>query len=93
MNVTVKWEPNIDADLLGYRIYAGETSGIYTRIFTYLGLSTPFLPVLAPLATAVIAIADGQPTFVAITALDTVHNESAFSDEATIINRFVKSVL
>jgi len=90
MLALIQWNPNQEPDLYGYRVYQGETSGVYNQSFVYLGEHLPYLPVIAPVTSAALTITDGQPVYFAVTALDTVLNEGVFSDEVTIINRFVK---
>jgi len=88
MIVALSWNPNTEQDLLGYRIYAGQSSGIYTHTFDVLGTVFPFLPVFAPISQAGATLPDGILWYVAITAVDTSNNESIKSDEVTIINKF-----
>lgn len=77
-NVILEWEPpteNVDGspltDLAGYRIYYGEMSGNYTDE----------LPVDDATATAYQLTLPSGSYFFAMTALDSVGNESAFSNE------------
>jgi len=90
VNIFISWSPNQEPDLYGYRVYMGETSGLYNRSFTVIGQHLPYLPIFAPDTSVVVNIKDGQPTYCAITALDTALNEGAFSDELSVINKFIK---
>ena len=66
----VAWNAVADGDLAGYHIYYGAVSGVYTG----------FITVLAPLTTCAVGGFGEQNTmYYAITAYDTLNNESAKS--------------
>jgi hypothetical protein len=69
--VVVSWDRNTEADLAGYNVYWGLKTGQYTSI-TNAGLDT--FKLLAGLPF-------NRQLFFAVTAYDTVPNESGFSNE------------
>ncbi len=74
-NATVTWNPNTEADLAGYRIYVGTTSGSYGfvgpfEISNSNSFTVPNLPV-------------GTTYFFAVTAFDKAGNESTKSAEVS----------
>ena len=81
-SVTLSWQApttNEDltplTDLAGYRVYYGETSGVYTDVVTvgnYTSASIGSLPT-------------GKTLYFAVTAFDTSGNESSLSNEASIV--------
>jgi hypothetical protein len=74
-SITVRWDPNVETDLAGYRVFAGTASRAYTRHKT-LGLDT----------TAVVTeLVVGVKYYFAVTAFDSAGNESAFSNEVSLI--------
>jgi hypothetical protein len=91
MLTQVTWTPNTDADLLGYRIYVGRSTGVYDQTFSILGDQLEFFPVPAPAAQVFLpALLDGITYYFAITSIDTALNESAKSAESTCINKYVR---
>ncbi len=80
--VTVSWDPNPEPDLAGYKIYLGRQSrhdgGVYDGLvdvgnqtsFTFNNLDDKF---------------PGERIYFAVTAYDFSGNESAFSDEVSIV--------
>ncbi len=73
-DVIVSWSPNSEADLLGYKIYWGSTSGNYSNIKD-VGKVT---------SDRISDLAEGIKYFFAVTAYDTAYNESDFSVEVSI---------
>jgi len=69
--LTFSWSPNTEPDLLGYRVYAGSTAGVYDS-FVDVGKLT-----LYTLDKLIV----GNEYFVAVTAYDTSGNESGYSVE------------
>ncbi len=72
--VRVSWLANSDADLAGYRVYYGTSSGSYDNTLDA-GLST---------SVEIEGLAQGDTYYFAVTAYDTSGNESAFSEERSI---------
>ena len=69
--VTLQWDPNLEADVAGYKVYYGTSSGQYQYSLD-VGKTT-----LCTLS----ALQDGTPYYFAATAYDTAHAESDFSPE------------
>jgi trimeric autotransporter adhesin len=69
--VTLAWDPNSEPDLAGYKLYQGTAAGTYGAPVTVGNVTT----------YTVSGLADGQSFFFAITAYDTVGNESGYSNE------------
>jgi hypothetical protein len=69
--VTLAWDPNSEPDLAGYKLYQGTATGTYGTPVTVGNVTT----------YTVSGLADGQSFFFAVTAYDTVGNESGFSNE------------
>jgi hypothetical protein len=72
--VTLAWDPNTEADLAGYKIYWGATSGTYGTPVTIGKVTTFTTPKLA-----------NGAWFFAVTAHNTGGLESGFSNEVTCI--------
>ena len=72
-DVTVSWDPNSEADLLGYKVYYGTSSQSYTQI-DIVGLNTEYIVKDLPKGV----------WYFAVTAYDTIWNESDFSNEVNI---------
>jgi hypothetical protein len=70
--VTLKWSPNTEPDLAGYRVYCGKTSRVYT-------INVPAAKAL----TATVPNLQSGTYYCAVTAYDTANNESPFSNEVT----------
>ena len=79
--VTASWNANSESDLAGYKLYRGQTSGVYSHVED-VGMTTS---TSAPMAN----ISQIRPTeatwYFAVTAYDTSNNESTFSGEATLV--------
>lgn len=86
MNATLSWIENAETDLRGYRIYLGRSPGLYSQVVE---LTTP--QSAGPLVKewTALDLIDGVPYFFAISAFDTVGNESALSTEVQKTNRYV----
>ena len=69
--VTLQWDPNLEADLAGYRVYYGTSSGNYSHSLD-VGKTT---------TCTVSNLQDGMPYYFAATAYDTAFAESEFSSE------------
>ena len=74
-SATLKWSPNTESDLAGYKIYRATTSG---------GYGAPFATVTGDVTTYIASgLQVGTTYFFVITAFDSAGNESPFSNEAT----------
>ncbi len=71
-SVTLAWAPSTSADVVGYRIYYGTTSGIYTGRFDIANTNV----------ATISRLADGTTYYFAATSVDGDGNESPFSNEA-----------
>jgi hypothetical protein len=69
--VTLQWDPNPEADLAGYRVYYGTSSGNYSHSLDVGNTTT----------CTVSNLQDGIPYYFAATAYDTSLAESEFSSE------------
>ncbi len=71
--VTVAWDPNLEPEVAGYKIYYGTRSGSYTASID------------AGNATSILlsGLQDGATYFFAAVAYDASNNESGFSNEIT----------
>jgi hypothetical protein len=74
-SATLKWAPNTDSDLAGYKVYRGTASGTYGAAF-----ATVPAGILTYQATGLSA---NTTYFFVITAYDTAGNESSFSNEVS----------
>lgn len=72
--INFEWDPNIESDLAGYRLYQSDVSGSY--------IDPEILDIPAGTTTASIVVADGTYYWV-LTAYDVTGNESAYSNEVT----------
>jgi hypothetical protein len=68
---TVAWNPNSESDLAGYKVYYGNSSGIYDNSVNVGNQTNYTIPNLAI----------GKTIYIAVTALDLSGNESVYSDE------------
>ncbi len=71
-SVTLAWNPSTDASVVGYNLYYGSASGVYTTKVTA-GNTTQ---------TVISGLADGATYYFAATAYDSSGVESPFSNEA-----------
>lgn len=67
---TVTWSPNTEADLAGYKLYVGTSSGIYSRTVD-----------VGKVTSYVISLPKGVTYFFVLTAYDRSGNESGRSAE------------
>jgi len=72
-NVEISWDASTEFEVVGYRVYLGETSGEYDRVFDVIG----------ELSVNLVELEANTDYFVAVTAFDTFHNESPLSQEIT----------
>jgi hypothetical protein len=70
-SVTLAWDPNIEPDVAGYKVYYGTSGGNYTH-WIDAGNSTQY---------TLTGLADGATYYFAASAYDTQDNESNFSEE------------
>lgn len=70
---TISWDANMEADLMGYRVYYGQASRGYTQIVD-----------VGNINRYRVDLPDGQ-WFFAVTAYDTADNESGYSAEVNTI--------
>ena len=70
--VTLTWNPSPDTNAVGYKIYYGSVSGIYTNTLTVGSATT----------VTVSGLVDGGTYYFSATALSVSGAESAFSNEA-----------
>ena len=71
VDLTVGWDPSSDPSVIGYRLYSGTTSGVYTRSFDA-GLNT---------SMTVSALVGGTTYYFVVTAYNSSQIESAPSNE------------
>ena len=71
--IKIAWDPNTEADLSGYKIYYGTTSGNYGAPIDAGSVTTYTLS----------GLTQGQTHFIAVTAYDTSSNESGYSNEVS----------
>jgi len=72
---TLTWDPNVESDLAGYKVYAGTASGTYGAPVD-VGKVTTF---------EVINLASGQTYYFAVIAYNTSSQESGYSNEVSKI--------
>ncbi|MGA2264166.1 MAG: dockerin type I domain-containing protein [Acidobacteriota bacterium] len=70
--VALSWDPNVESDLAGYKVYYGKTPGVYGAPIS-LGTQTAY---------TVTGLAPGNYYF-AVTAYNTAGLESGFSNEVS----------
>ncbi len=68
---TLVWDPNSEDSLAGYKVYVGNESGVYDS----------FVDVGAEIGFSLAGLESGLTYFLAVTAYDSLGNESAFSNE------------
>lgn len=76
-SITLSWNANAEADLRGYRIYFGTSSGAYQQVRGAgldAGRSTTF---------TISNLRAGATYYIAVTSYDTAGNESSFSGEVS----------
>jgi hypothetical protein len=73
-DLKIVWQPNSEPDLAGYFVYYGVETNFYTHRFA-VGLQTEY---------TIRHLTSGETYFVAVTAVDTAGNESAFSEEVRV---------
>lgn len=73
-SVIVQWLPNKERDLTGYKVYYGNASRSYSKVIA-VGPTTE---------CKITNLQSGTKYFFAVTAYDTVGNESPFSEEVSI---------
>ena len=73
-SVVVSWDPNAEEDLMGYKIYYGSSPRTYTTVID-VGNVNEYL---------VENLSEGLTYYFAISAYDTVYNESDYSVEVSI---------
>jgi hypothetical protein len=71
--IKLAWNPNIEPDLAGYKVYCGTASGAYGTPINVGNVTTYTLT----------GLTNGQTYFIAVTAYDTSGNESSYSDEVS----------
>jgi hypothetical protein len=69
------WDPNSEADLAGYRVHYGTSSGEDTN-FVDVGLTTTY---------RLDNLLEEIPFYIALTAYDSANNESDFSEEVSSV--------
>lgn len=74
--VMCTWDHNVEADLAGYKVYMGEASRTYNKIFTVTKELNKY---------NITQMQYDVVYYLAVTAFDTANNESAFSNEVTFI--------
>lgn len=72
-SVTLAWIPSTDATVVGYNIYYGGVSGIYTNVISMADTTSTVVP----------GLVEGATYYFAATAYDSSGVESPFSNEAS----------
>ncbi len=72
-SVTLTWDPNTDTNVVGYKIYFGGTSQVYTNSISVGNVTN----------TTITGLLDGTTYFFAATTYDASGVESDFSNEAS----------
>lgn len=72
-SVDLQWDPNVEPELAGYRVYWGTSSGNYSSHMDVGNKTTCTLS----------GLQEGQTYYLAATAYDTSNNESGFSNQIT----------
>jgi hypothetical protein len=73
-NLKITWQPNSEPDLAGYFIYYGVQTGFYNHRLA-VGRQTEY---------TIRNLKPGAMYFIAVTAVDTAGNESAFSEQIRV---------
>jgi hypothetical protein len=72
-NVVLAWNPSPNADVVGYNVYYGTESGVYTAFFHVDNLTE----------AQISGLADGVTYYFAVSANDSAGNESQLSEEVS----------
>jgi len=72
-HVALAWNPSTDPNVIGYRVYYGGSSGVYTNV-TDIGNAT---------SNTVTGLIGGSAYYFSVTAYDSTGMESAFSGEVS----------
>ena len=72
--LNLAWDPNTEPELAGYKLYYGQSSGRYDST----------VDVGNQIAYTLSGLEEGRTYYVAVTAYDADHSESAFSNELSI---------
>ncbi|MGH7454457.1 MAG: fibronectin type III domain-containing protein, partial [bacterium] len=73
-DLKITWQPNREPDLAGYFVYYGVQTGFYNYRLA-VGRQTEY---------TIRDLKPGEPYFIAVTAVDTASNESAFSEQIRV---------
>lgn len=71
LSAVVAWDPNVESDLMGYKLYVGTSSGVYGSPID-VGTFTDY---------EVRNLEPGRAYYFSVTAYDLSGNESTYSDE------------
>lgn len=71
--IKLAWDPNIEADLAGYKVYYGIASGTYGNPISVGNVT----------AYTLTSLTVGQTYYIVLTAIDTSNNESGYSNEVS----------
>jgi hypothetical protein len=74
MGIVLKWSMNSEADLAGYKLYSGDSTGVYSSVVTIDKATTSYTMDRPPI-----------DTYFALTAFDTAGNESGKSEEVVFM--------
>lgn len=74
-SVMLAWDPNLAPDIVGYRLYGGTSSGVYTQSIEVGNVSS----------VALSGLQAGTSYFFVVTDYDTIGQESAFSNEVSYL--------
>lgn len=69
----IEWDANTEADLAGYKVYHGSSSGNYTFVVD-VGNQTSY---------TIVDLPNNQENYIVVTAYDTSGNEGDYSNEIT----------
>lgn len=72
--ILVSWDANSEEDLMGYKVYFGHSTGVYSIPIDVGNVTSYQIP----------NVPEAVPYFVVVTAYDVAGNESGFSQEAFI---------
>ena len=71
--INLAWDPSTGPGLAGYKVYYGTASRAYSNSTDVGNVTT----------NDITGLTKGQTYFIAITAYDTSHNESSYSNEVS----------